>query len=183
MDNEFFEGYKWSKWYRLGDEAAKEDIPEKPGIYEIRADFEFGRLKGKSQIIYVGRATKQSLQNRLAKGKLKNLVKNLDRPDKWLYDAKQTILFRYIDTDTKDEAKYLEALCQWKYENEHWELPPGNDRLEKDAIFKIIKQKYSDFNKTDLENPAKQNQTINEIAKIPCIPSYVIENLKVYYLI
>ncbi|MBA7617957.1 hypothetical protein ES703_25275 [subsurface metagenome] len=44
MDNESFENIQWSDWCLLGDEEAKKGVPHKPGVYEIRTNFEFGRL-------------------------------------------------------------------------------------------------------------------------------------------
>ncbi len=64
MDNKSFGNYQWSRWFSLDDGAAKQNVPDKPGIYEVRANFEFGRLRGKSQIVSIGRAI-PSLQKRL----------------------------------------------------------------------------------------------------------------------
>ncbi len=77
----------------------------------------------------------------------------------------------------------MEALRQWEYENEHWELPPGNDRLEKAAIFKRIEQKYGRFNKRTLRVLFEQHQTTDKIASVLSIPRVIIDNFKVYWII
>ena len=182
MDNKSFANYQWSPWHRLDNEEAKQNVPDKSGIYEIRTNFEFGRLNGKSPIISIGRAV-PSLQSRLAKGRLEYLIKNLDRPEKWLYNAKKTLEFHYIVTDSGDKAKWLEALRQWEYENEYWELPPGNDRLEKAAIFKRIEQKYVGFNGRTLKILLEQHQTTEKVASVLGVPPVIVSNLRVYWMI
>lgn len=184
MDNESFAGYQWSSWYRIGNEAAKQNVPDKPGIYEIRTDFEFGRLNGESRILSIGRAVR-SLQSRLAKGRLEDLIRNLNRPEKWLYNAKKTLEFHYIVADSADKAKWLEALRQWEYENRYWELPPGNDRLEKAAIFKRIEQKHAGFNERTLKILLEQHQTTEKVASVLGIPNLcvIIDNLKIYWMV
>ena len=173
---------KWSPWYRLDDKVAKQNIPNKPGIYEIRTEYEFGRLRGKSNILSIGRAI-PSLRNRLGQGRLANLVRNLDRPEKWLFSAKQMIWFRYLVTHSDKEAEWLEALRQWEYEHEHWELPPGNDRLEKAAVFRKIEEQYGPLNQRTLMALLKEHKSTEEVANLLGIPRVIVDNLKVYWMI
>ena len=150
--------HQWSPWYRLDDEVAKTNVPDKPGIYEIGANFEFGRLNGKSRIISIGRAA-PSLRTRLCKERFSDMARYLNRPEKWLVNAGHTLEFHYIITSSGEEALWLEALRHWEYENQHWELPPGNDRLEKAAIMKRIERKYAAFNDKILQDLLEQHQT------------------------
>ena len=171
---------EWSPWYRMDDEKAKANVPDKPGTYQIRTDFGFGRLSGKSRIISIGRAI-PSLRNRLSGGRFGNLVKNLDRPEKWLLNANKSLEFRYIVTDLKEEAQWLEALGQWEYENKHWELPPGNDRLEKAAIFRRIEQQFGKFDNKKLTSSLEQYQTTDRVAAVLGVPRVIVDNLLVYW--
>jgi hypothetical protein len=182
MNTMSFGNYQWSAWCGLDNEIAKQSVPDKPGIYEIRTDFEFGRLKGSSQILSIGRAV-PSLQKRLSKGRFSDLIKDLDRPEKWLFNANRILEFHYIVTTSGEEAKWLEALRQWEYENEHWELPPGNDRLEKAAIFRRIEQQYGRFNESKLKALLQQHQTTEKVASFLGIPYVIIDNLKVYWMV
>lgn len=172
---------EWSPWYRLDDSVAKKNIPDKPGIYEIKTEYKFGRLRGESDILSIGKAT-PSLRNRLGKGRLANLVRNLDRPEKWLFNSKHMIWFRYLVTHSVKEAEWLEAIRQWEYENKHWELPPGNDRLEKAAIFRKIEEQYGPLNQMALMALLKKHESTEKVAHILGVPRVVVENLKVYWM-
>ncbi len=182
LDNEPFEGHQWTSWYRLDDQEAKQKIPDKPGVYEIRVGYKFGRLKGESQILSIGRAI-PSLRNRLSGGRLSNLVRNLDRPEKWLFNTGKMIWFRYVVTPTSEDAKWLEALRQWEYENEHWELPPGNDRLEKAAVFRRVEQRYGRLDERSFKELLQQHKTTEKLANVLGIPPVIIDNLKIYWMV
>lgn len=63
----------WSEWRQLLKQVVGEFVPDLPGIYEIRTDREFGRLKGTSRIVYIGSAARNtpSLKRRLL-GRISN---------------------------------------------------------------------------------------------------------------
>jgi len=93
---------------------------------------------------------------------------------------------------TTYDAKYHEALLLWEYEHSHWELPPGNDKLERAAIIDHIMQHYY----ANIERFMKQHESVDkllrdligqkksnkEIADLFCVPEYIIENFRVYFL-
>ena len=43
MARETTTDYRWSPWHLCDAEVADTSVPDKPGLYEVRADFEFGR--------------------------------------------------------------------------------------------------------------------------------------------
>lgn len=98
------------------DEAVK--VPSSPGIYFVLCDKEFARLKGKTNILYIGKAT--NLAKRLT-GR-RNAMPRFTLLRK--YGFKLT--FKFIITTTKEEARILEAKHLRKYESSHLELPPLN---------------------------------------------------------
>ena len=68
-----------------------------------------------------------------------------------------------------------------EYENEHWELPPGNDRLELAPLKKQIQQKYGISAEKLAKGIARGNYSATEVAKTLNIPQSLIENLVVYF--
>ena len=120
--------YNWSQWYPFNDEKILKSLPNEPGIYEVRTDFEIDRLCGSSPLVTIGRA--KNIAERLGKQKADDIIRYLNRPEKWLFKNKHKLEFRYCICGSFEEAKYLEGIRQLEYESRHWELPPGNDRLE-----------------------------------------------------
>jgi hypothetical protein len=121
--------FRWSKWYPLSQVlvARDEDVPDEPGVYEIRTDYEFGRLRGSSRVVYVG-STVKSLKERLVHQRIKNPKKNLSGTEKLLREAGHALEFRFATAPDGKTAKHMEAQRLIDYEKEHWELPPGNAR-------------------------------------------------------
>ena len=129
---------KWSKWYPLTEECRAEDVPDAPGIFEIRTDYEFGRLVGTSRVVYIGSAAngkKPSLRVSLVKQRIGDPDRYLSRSEMALrYDDANKLEFRFataIDGKTAKEMK-----IQWlnEYETHHWELPPGNSLLPQSQV-------------------------------------------------
>ena len=119
---------EWSDWYPLDLQSLTVAVPDSPGIYEVRTDFEFGRLRGSSQMVWIGSA-KRSLKQRLLRQRVSDPDRYLSRTEKWLRQAGHTLEFRYATAADGTTARRLEAEELRDYEEEHWELPPGNADL------------------------------------------------------
>ncbi len=119
---------RWSEWHPLDLQSLKVPVPNSPGIYEVRTDFEFGRLRGSSSIIYIGSAT-PSLKKRLLDERIGKPDRYLSRAEKWLRQAGHALEFRYATLANGPTARRLEADRLRECEEEHWELPPGNASL------------------------------------------------------
>jgi hypothetical protein len=119
---------EWSEWYPIDLQSVTALVPDKPGVYEVRADFEFGRLKGHSRIVTIGSANR-SLRQRLIRQRFANTERFMNRAEKLLYRAGHTLEFRYATTAGGQVARQMEAKRLEEYEKEHWELPPGNGQL------------------------------------------------------
>jgi len=114
---------EWPKWYDFNSPPTI--VPSCPGVYEIRTDFEFGRLRGKSAVVYIGSAAK-SLRERLINQRCAEPNQNLSRAEKLLCQVGHSLEFRYAVSTSAALARQLEAQELTRYEEEHWELPPGN---------------------------------------------------------
>ena len=171
----------WSGWLPFTQESCGR-IPEKKGIYEVRADFKIKRLNGDSEILAIGRATRSNLRARIS-AEICNPARFMNRCKKWLVRNNHKLGFRwYVAADAK-EAELREALRHWEYENEHWEIPPGNDRLEKAPIMKELAKKMNVVDANNLNNLLVKYHTVEKVAEYLDMPSFVIENLMVYLYI
>ena len=124
----------WSEWYRFDSQSTQ--VPNSPGVYEIRTDFEFGRLKGKSSIVYIGKTTR-SLRKRLLDERRDNPSRFMSRAEKVLLQAGHTLEFRYAGLTGKETVEQFEMEELMEYEKEHWELPPGNGNLPRKRVQRI----------------------------------------------
>ncbi len=140
MTNESGQKYNWSDWHRFDDEKALTALPNEPGVYEVRTDFGIGRLQGNSSLVTIGRA--KNLKDRRDKQKVGDTTRYLNRAEKWLLQANHVLEFRYRVCRSFEEAKYAESVGQLEYESQHWELPPGNDRLELAPVKNRIKELF-----------------------------------------
>jgi hypothetical protein len=112
----------FSIWRAFGKKSL-EKVPNEIGVYVFRksgAQF-FGRLKGDSDILYIGSTTK-GLRNRL----LQYLTPG---PSQWTnirlneYANRNPVEFSFL---ANDEPKSFEYELLIKYMSEHEELPPLN---------------------------------------------------------
>jgi|SRR3990167_10844284 len=93
-------------------------VPHKPGVYFVFINKHFSRLKGRTNIIYIGKAT--------------NLYKRLIRPRKALPRFATlrvngfVLKFRLKTTKTIAEARQREIIELKKFEKQHLELPSLN---------------------------------------------------------
>jgi len=180
MANEALRSYSWSAWHRFDAEVARATVPDEPGVYEVRTDFEFGRLKGNSPLVTIGSAV-LSLRKRLCEQRFRNALRYLNRAEKWLVQASHTLEFRYATTASGKEARYLEALRLMEYENEHWELPPGNEALPLSVIRKQIEQKHGRLTERTLRDLLEHDQSPDKVARTLGVPPPIINNLMVYW--
>jgi hypothetical protein len=177
------ESHSWSPWYRFDDELAKTAVPNKPGVCEVRTDFEFGRLKGSSSLVTIGSAV-PSLKTRLYKQRFRNMARYLNRAEKWLVQQVHTLEFRYYPTTTAEEARRLEAERLIEYEYELGELPPGNEVLPLSVIKKEIEQKYGGKPaKETLRDLLRQNRMLDEVSRLLGTTQEIIHSLTIFWVI
>jgi excinuclease UvrABC nuclease subunit len=93
-------------------------VPNKPGIYFVLSDKYFSRLKGRTNIIYIGKA------NNLAQ-RLINKRNALPR-FMTLRNSGFKLTFLFKTSGTKEQARLMEIKALRQYENKHLELPPLN---------------------------------------------------------
>lgn len=120
--------YQWSDWFPLLCCALLEkNVPHEPGIYEIRLNREFGRVRGTTRIVNIGRA-RDSLYKRVYRDKACNSLHHFSGTMKWLVleDAKFEV--RWLVTSDKEEAEQAEKKRLAEFICRHWELPPGQPR-------------------------------------------------------
>jgi hypothetical protein len=167
----------WSGWYDWDDKKVLEKLKNQAGIYEVQTDIEFGRLRGCTRTVTIGR-TKKLYQRRVTQ-KAKNPGRNSNRAEKWLVIAGHKLKFRYCICNSPDD-ELLEAIGLWEFENKHWELPPGNNRLEKAPIRKLIESVFQGGVPELVKNLDNEEMTTAEVAKILDLPEAIITNIRVY---
>lgn len=180
MAREATKEYRWSAWHLFNAEVVNTSVPDQPGVYEVRTDCEFGRLKGSSPLVSIG-STVASLRKRLCEQRIGNPIRFQNRAEKWLTQAGHELQFRYSTTDSGKEARYLEAIRLMEYENEHGELPPGNEVLPLSVIKKHIQEKYGRLTEKTLKHLLEHYQSLDEVARVLDVPPKVVSNLMVYW--
>ncbi len=121
--------FDWSTWYPLSHQSLS-NLPDVPGIYEIRTDYEFGRLRGSSRVVYIGsaaRPSKPTLRKRLG-NRIADPEGNLSGAEKLLRRAGHTLEFRFAKAKDREMARQMEIQRLTEYEKKHWETPPGVHR-------------------------------------------------------
>lgn len=93
MAKEPTKDYRWSAWHPFDTEVVNTSVPDKPGVYEVRSDVEFGRLKGSSPLVTIGSAV-ASLRKRLCEQRFPNTTGYLKRVERWPVRASYTLEFR-----------------------------------------------------------------------------------------
>ena len=167
---------EWSAWHRFDADV---EIPDEPGVYEIRTNFEFARLRGSSSLVTIGSAA-PSLRKRLCEQRFTNAVRYQNRAEKWLIQAGHVLEFRYTTVSIGKEARYLEAMRLLEYENRHWELPPGNEALPMTVVRRHIEQRLGKFTEQILRD-LLHHGSLDEVAGTLGVPPSVVENLIVYW--
>jgi len=123
---------QWSGWYPLTAKCPAGDVPDMPGAYEIRTDYEFGRLRGTSRIVWIGsagRGKRPSLRERIVGQRIGDPGRYLSRTEKLLRQAGHDLEFRFATAIDGKTAREMEGQRLMDYEKKHWELPPGNGVL------------------------------------------------------
>jgi len=118
--------FDWSQWYSLSQQSLA-NVPDVSGIYEIRTDYEFGRLNGVSRVVYIGSAArrgKPSLRKRLS-GRIANPEGNLSGAEKLLVRAGHALEFRFATAKDGETARQMEIQRLTNYIEKHREPPPG----------------------------------------------------------
>ena len=106
------------------------DLPELPGVYEVRfKNYSFPRLRGMTNILYIGCTDKRGIRKRL-----KSLIKGRHiarkRIRKIADELQKELEFRYKVTFL---AKQAEAELLREYQEKHLELPPCNHSITKQS--------------------------------------------------
>jgi len=171
----------WSPWYQTDDDAAKAVLPHKPGVYEIRSDFEFGRVKGRSSLVSIGSA-KDSLYKRLCEQRFGDWVRYMNRAEKWLVHEGHILEFHYLPVDTEKEARLLEAERLFAYECEHGELPPGNEVLPQSIIKQQIEERYGGRSAEKvIRELLREHQSLEQVASALGTTKEVVHSLTVFW--
>ncbi|MFC2039856.1 hypothetical protein ACFLTW_01600 [Chloroflexota bacterium] len=178
MTDEISSQYIWSDWYCYNDETMLVNLPDNSGIYEVRTDFEIGRLQGSSSIVTIGRA--KNLKERRCQ-KVADPIRYLNRAEKWLLQYSHVLEFHYCVCSNFEEAKYKEVIRQLEYEGQHWELPPGNDRLETTPLNKIILDIFGMSKEKLAEELFHGRLEAIQVAKCLQVPMDIINNFVVYW--
>lgn len=108
-------------------------LPKNKGIYVVRADKPISRIKGQSDIIYIGRGRIQSRIQQLLRSYLpinfrNYLSKHTAREafDRVLNETELELEFSYVIVHT-EEVKETESRLLKLYCKDHIEPPPGNN--------------------------------------------------------
>jgi excinuclease UvrABC nuclease subunit len=118
----------WSRFNLQEERNLSRTLPASYGVYAIRNRNDYQRLRGQSDIYYIGCATNaKGLRNRInqmfhpgpTQSTNKRILKELNKTS--------TLEISYFETSTA-MARMLEAALLERYESDHGELPPGNRR-------------------------------------------------------
>jgi len=144
----------FSSFQKLGPDMTN-NIPAEPGVYVFRAADKrmIGRLKGKSDILYIGCSLK-SIRRRLG-------FYFKPGPTQWTNIRINSLLNRYpveIAYKISSAPKYEESKILLKYFEEHDELPPFN-------FSGGLKQRYSNDKKFPLKKKMTNEEKILSIIR------------------
>ena len=132
MNSEDLSKTGFSEWQPFNRQTKKEllrSVPKSFGIYAIRRDRPFSRVRGASDILYIGSAANQ-------KG-LRGRIRQYFSPGPTQWTNKRILALvadasnyqiSWLQTDSIAKAKALEQELFDRYEQEHGDLPPENLR-------------------------------------------------------
>ena len=119
-------------WYRFSKETEQSLIsilPISTGVYVIRREHPFGRLFGQSDIFYIGSATNiRGLKGRIRQYFHPGPSQKTNQRILALLESLNDLELSFLECFSPIEAKNLEKILLYLYEDEHGELPPLNRR-------------------------------------------------------
>ena len=118
------EHYRWSARIPLS-KGMLSGIPKQSGVYRILTREPFGRLRGQSDIIYIGCSSKGIQGLWLEIGNLLNPHRQHFYTLEPMRKPGLQLDYEYAATPAK-EAEDIEYHLLDRYEQEHLELPPAN---------------------------------------------------------
>lgn len=118
------ENLKWSAVFPL-IKGKLSGIPKVPGVYRIIAKEPFGRLKGQSNVAYLGCSSKGVQGLWLEIGNLLNPQRQHYYTLYRILESGLQLEYEYVTTPS-NEAEDIEYHLLDQYESEHLELPPAN---------------------------------------------------------
>ena len=136
--HEEYSKYKWEKWeYNSNDKfislktLTKNLIPHNHGVYIIRASVKLSRVKGKSDLVYIGqsggkpRGGIQGIGGRIfnRRGQEMWILSHIER----MYPNSIFFIECYF-SNKKEDPKQIEDNLLRAYLHTHYELPPGNNQ-------------------------------------------------------
>lgn len=117
----------WSPWYPLNHKSIWDECSSIGGVYRIRkSDNPFGRLRGSSDILYIGRV--KGLRGRLQQILIPGAPHIAEPRVRKLRNLGIPLEFSFHTTRLHVE---LEKELLAEYEREHLELPPLNHSVGK----------------------------------------------------
>lgn len=139
MDSKDLTKFGLNNWFKADDETTLlEELKRMKGIvgvYVVRADRPIPRLKGESDVLYIGEGNVKNRVEELVKRFLppswkRNItVSHTARNDleRALDELGISIEISYVKCNSKEEAKGLENKLIWIYRQDHIESPPLNN--------------------------------------------------------
>jgi len=137
-----YQRFHWSSWqYPAGNlgslKGSAPPIPSRYGVYLIRAPKALPRVRGSSNVVYIGQSGGGSRRGKQGIGPGKGgpgRLFNTRGPDERIRERIEDLLFRgttfsvecvFLDTET-DDPKDVEDELLSAYREDHCELPPAN---------------------------------------------------------
>ena len=117
----------WNDLSLAGEKSLLASLPRSLGVYVIRDTTEFGRYRGKSDLVYIGSATgKDGLRKRIRfyfhPGPTQATSQRIHR----MLNIVETLQIAWILSNSAADATSLEKQLLAKYSDQHLELPPFN---------------------------------------------------------
>jgi len=126
MDSGELKNYGVKLWYKLSDDLGnlKQKIPKEPGVYVFKLNRYLEKVKGKSDILYIG--SSKNLQKRIINNYLKgNGGLTTKRIHNYLI-KRNYINFVEVGWEITKNYKNLEKKLRNKFDKDHDQLPPWN---------------------------------------------------------
>ena|ERR1700674_3954964 len=117
----------WQKW------GAETGVPD-CFVYAFRTPLVFGRVKGESDLVYIGSGTGRRLESHLSKRPKSDRLNRIAQE----YGGLEVSWKQFA---TKADAIELESKLLDKYQHEHLELPPVNRNVPKKDTYERAARK------------------------------------------